>query len=189
MATWDWNDVPHEEHPLVGGPLLAQRAACLVPGMPQSGMEYDALLEKVSGLPALSLVEWSVSALVPEIFRLLRETGSQYGFVVEQGDNWAPAANYRKIYMGEATAAQIARDSAMDPTMAFVDDTNRCVLSSWWSDHTWMCLTPELFTRWIAEQKPDLTLWADDPVRLIPADFEDACVMARKRNQLWIDNS
>lgn len=159
MAVWDWDDVPHEVFPFDGSEHPSARlAARLVPPKPPLTPAYDTLFEDRSGHPLLQLCEWGVSSLVPEIFAVLRESGSRYGLVVEQAEGWQPARTYRRFTLDEATALRIFKDSAMDPTMAFVDDTGRCALGSWWSDDTWIAMEPGLFETWLSRHPLELEI-------------------------------
>ena len=162
MAVWDWDDVPHQVCAFDGSAHPSARlAASLVPPAPPLGPAYDAWFAERSGHPVLQLCEWSVSDLIPSIFAVLRENGSRFGFVVEQAQGWVPAETYCKVTLDEATAAQIARDSAMDPTMAFADDTGRCVLASWWSDDAWIAMEPDLFAQWLSREPLQMLIDGD----------------------------
>lgn len=178
MAVWDWDDVPHETLVLDGNaPAAATLAASLVPPEPPITAAYDTFFEERSGHPLLQLCEWGVSSLIPEIFAMLRGSGSKFGFVVEQGHGWKPAGICRKIALDEATALRIFNDFAMDPTMAFVDDTGRCALASWWSDDCWIAMEPILFETWLSTNP--LQMWIDGDWRRYDS-FTSAKVAADK---------
>jgi len=184
MGCWDWNDVPSQTGSMAGAPPAAKLAASIVPG-PKLDAEYEADVAIKTGLPQLSLIEWSISDEVPQLFELLRMSGSTCGYVVNQIEQFRPASTFRKIELTTEIAEAIASDSAMDMPMAFVDERCVCALVSFHSDYALMCLEPNLFGKWLKANPKDLTMWAGEEPWPLADNLPFAQELARKRLISW----
>jgi hypothetical protein len=183
MGTWDWNDVENKIVPLDAAPPAANLAAAIISDE-RFDEEWERNVFDLTGLPQLSLVEWHVCSEVESIFGILRDAGSQRGWVVELGEGHA-AENYtREIALSASTAEQIHRDLAMEFPMAFVDDQRLCVLVSLFSDYALICLREDLFEKWLATNPVDLTLNAHEPYP-VARDLKTAQTFAHRRSASW----
>ena len=180
MGTWDWDNIPHETIDAAGSPEAARLAATIVPDERLS----DNWLQRVkdlTGLPQLSLVEWSISDEVEGIFGLLRDAGSSKGYVVEQH----AVDTVRVIDLTDKVAERIAIDVSMDLPMAFVDDQAICALASFFSDYALISMRPDLLERWINREDLDLTLWGDEERYPRPTTIAVAKALAALREAAW----
>jgi hypothetical protein len=183
VGTWDWNDVENKVVPLDAAPPPAKMAAAII-----SDERFDEDWERkvfaLTGLPQISLVEWHVCSEVESIFGILRDAGSQRGWVVESGGGHAAQEYAREIELSASRAEQIHRDLAMEFPMAFVDDQQLCVLVSLYSDYALICLHEDLFQKWLATNPVDLTLFAHEPYP-VASDLKTAQTLARRRSTSW----
>ncbi|MEE4289792.1 MAG: hypothetical protein V2J14_10515 [Erythrobacter sp.] len=184
MGTWDWEGVENDIVALNRAPACAQLAAAII-SQDMSSEEWARRVLEQSGLPQVGLVEWHLCDEVESIFELLRAEGSQIGYVVEQEAGRAAKEYARRISLSAATAEQIYRDLAMEFPMAFVDDQQLCLLASCFSDYALICLREDLFEKWLATRKLDLTLFADEEPYPVACDLKTAQALALRRSSSW----
>ena len=184
LGIWDWDDVENKVVELDSAPAAAKLAAEII-SSEKIDAAWEATVLKRTRLPQLSLIEWSISDEVASIFEVLRNAGSQHGFVVEQGEAFR-AKNYtREIVLSAETAEQIERDLAMDFPMAFVDEQRFCFLVSYFSDYALISLREDLFRTWLEARSLDLTMWADAEPYPVANDLKTARELALRRSADW----
>jgi len=186
MGTWDWKAVRHEIIPLDQVPEAARLVAASITGPPDA-KDLDRRVFEHTGLAPLSLIEWCVSSEVESIFKTLRDHGSEWGFVVEQGAPDLTESPPRKIALTAATAKKISDDSAMYLPMVFIDDQQTCMLVSYFSDYALICLREDLFETWLADNPIDLTLFYDAPPFPAADNLKAAREFADLRLVAWVD--
>ncbi len=186
MGTWDWKAVRHEIIPLDQVPEAARLAAAIITE-PLFDRDFEKRVFEQTGLAQLCLIEWSISSVVESIFATLRNRGSVWGYVVEQGATPVTEGPSRKIALTAATARKISDDLAMDFPMAFVDDQQLCVLVSYFSDYALICMREDLFETWLADNPIDLTPFLDEPPFPLADNLKAALEFADRRRIAWDD--
>jgi hypothetical protein len=186
MGTWDWNDVRHELVPLVQAPE-AVRLAAAIASEPAYDKDWERRVFEKTGLAQLSLVEWSICSEVDTIFATLRDNGSQWGYVVEEGATSVAEATARKIALTPATARKISDDLAMDFPMVFIDDQQLCILVSYFSDYALICMREDLFEIWLANNPIDLSLRENELPVPAADNLKAAREFADRRRVAWDD--
>lgn len=184
MGTWDWKVVRHELVPLDQVPEMARLAAAII-AEPVFDKDFEKRVLDETGLAQLSLIEWSISSEVESIFATLRDNGSEWGYVVEQGAQALTESPPRKIALTAATAKKISDNLAMDFPMVFIDDQQLCVLVSYFSDYALICLREDLFGRWLADNPIDLSLRYDESPFPAADNLESAREFADRRRIEW----
>lgn len=186
VGTWDWKAVRHELVPPDQVPEAARLVAESITG-PVYDEDFERGVLEQTGLAQLSLIEWSVSSEVESIFKTLRQHGSEWGYVVEQGAPALTESPPRKIALTAATAKKISDDLAMDFPMVFIDDQQTCMLVSYFSDYALICLREDLFETWLADNPIDLTLFYDEPPFPAADNLKAAREFADLRDVAWDD--
>lgn len=146
--------------------------------------EWERKVFELTGLPQISLVEWHLCSEIESIFGILRDAGSQRGWVVERGEGYVAEDYSREIALCASTAEQIHRDSAMEFPMAFVDEQQLCVLVSLFSDYALIGLREDLFENWLASNPVNLTLFAHEAYP-VANDLKTAQALALRRSASW----
>jgi hypothetical protein len=187
VGYYDWESVPSQVLALSHAPVQAQLAASItIPDLP-FGAAYETSVETKTGLPQLSIVEWSVCWEVASLFALLRAAGSRFGFVAGQGDEHQARTEVRRIELSEAIAQAIEADAVLELPMAFVDDQSLCSLVSFFSDYALIGLSPDLFAVWLKNRPIDLTMWGGEEPWPAANNLADAQRLARRRRAAWDD--
>ena len=186
MGTWDWNDVRHELVALVEAPEAVRLAAALA-SEPVFDQDWERRVFEKTGLAQLSLVEWSICSEIDTIFATLRDHGSQWGYVVEEGAATVVEGRARKIALNPSTARKISDDSAMDFPMVFIDEQQLCMLASYFSDYALICMREDLFEKWLANNPIDLSSREDEPPFPTADNLKAAREFADRRRVAWAD--
>ncbi|MEP0189626.1 MAG: hypothetical protein ABJE00_04365 [Erythrobacter sp.] len=187
MGTWNWDDVPHQKHPMSEAtePVqLAAKLACLEIGSQNFEAEAAALID----LPFLGLIEWGAEDYLPETFAILKEAGSIRGFVVDEGEKGKPADFFRSLDLTDQIARAIQTDDAMNFPMVFVDDQQLCVMASFYSDYALIAMRSDLLDQLVTLEEFDLTMWASEPTYPAPRDHKHAQELAQRRLKSWDDH-
>ena len=184
MGIWDWVDVPHQKHPMSEAIAPVQLATKLV-AADVSGQHFETEAEALLEIPFLSLIEWAPEDHLPETFAILRETGSERGFIVEVGKDAKPVDFFRSFELTDQVARAIQNDDAMNFAMVFVDDQQLCVMASYYTDYALIAMRADLLDQLVTLEDFDLTTWATEPEFPAARDHKHAQELAKRRLRSW----
>jgi hypothetical protein len=109
-------------------------------------------------LRALLLVEWSLSADAPVFFDCLKEAGATRGYFIDYVDGADDLGQFRECDLSPEAARVIAEEDLLGWSTIFVDDLFLSVIAAWFSDSAHLCMSPEFFDRYLADNPMFLDL-------------------------------
>ncbi len=132
----------------------------------------------------MPLVEWDLSEDAPLLFEALRKAGATKGFFIEYPGQEELGPAFRECDLTPAAAAVVSAEDLFGWSTIFVDDTFLSVIAAWFSDFTYLCMSPALFDEYLAANPLFLDIKGD--AREPTADrFQAALKGAFKRLEDW----
>lgn len=185
MGTWDWDAIKKRQIVDVNTAPEAVRLVRQIHPDDDLDQAFEDHVEKVTGLPQLSLLEWPISDNAPEIFGLLREAGSSKGYVSLPYGDASQNKGCFEISLSDDNAIRVCNDGALDWVSAFVDEQMICSIVSYHSDYALVGMRADLLDHWVTMEHFDLTLWADEAPFPKPKNYKEAQAIAARRLVSW----
>jgi len=133
---------------------------------------------------ALPLVEWDISPDAPLLFDALRRAGATKGFFIDYPGEHERHPDFRECDLTPAAAAVISTEDLFGWSTIFVDDSFLAVIAAWFSDLTYLCMSPALFDQYLADNPLNLDIKGDE-VEPASDNFQAALKGAFKRLDDW----
>ena len=180
---WDWSSEHFRTRRIEEEPALAAFASALVVEGP-GGLEVNRSVLSRYQMRALPLVEWDLSPQAPFLFETLRGAGATKGFFIDYPGQEELGDRFRECELTPAAAALIREEDLFGWAAIFVDDRFLSTIAAWFTDFTYLCMSPGLFDQYLTGSPLFLDLNGDDAEA--PAkNFQAALRGAFKRMDDW----
>lgn len=146
---WEWNSEQFRTRSLDEVPALAAFASGLVvegPGV----IDINRSILSRYRMRALPLVEWDVSPDAPSLFEALSRAGATKGYFVDYPGEEELSTAFRECNLTPAAAAVVRDEDLFGWSTIFVDDAFLAVVAAWFTDLTYLCMSPALFDQYLA---------------------------------------
>lgn len=175
---WSFEGPPFIRHALAENPRLALLWKELHGAKPLIDQRF--LTQR--GLRALPLIEGWVDPRYYKLFDILRESGSSRGYFLAHPEEAAPADCFREFALDDKAMEAIEARNLFEYTFLFTDDRANCVILTWHTDFTLLCMKPAIFDRLLQRTPMCFTLDGEGPEA---RRFHDALVQAFERYEMW----
>ncbi len=180
---WDWDKKQFRLRSLDEEPELAAFALRLVAAAP-GAIDVNRSILSHYRMRALPLIEWDLSPDVPLLFGLLSAAGATRGFFIDYPGAGAVTASFRECDLTSVAADAILEEDLFGSATIFVDDLFLVAVAAWFTDLTYLCMSPAMFDQYLAA-KP-LFLDLDGDCAEVAADrFQAALRGAFRRLDDW----
>jgi hypothetical protein len=110
----------------------------------------------------LPLVEWNLSPDAPSLFDVLRNAGATRGYFIDYPGEEKMLGRFYECDLSPKTAAIVSREDLFGWATIFVDDLFVCAIAAWFTDFTYLCMSPGLFGRYLAANPTFLDLYGSE---------------------------
>ena len=179
---WEWSSKHFRTRRLDEEPAVAAFASGLVVDGP-GGLDVNRSILSRYRMRALPLVEWDLSPDAPSLFETLRKVGARKGFFIDYADSQASGPAFRECDLTSASAEVVRDEGLLGWSTIFVDDKFASVVAAWFTDLTYLCMSPALFDKYLTTNPLFLDTEGNEE---IAADrFQAALRGAFKRLEAW----
>ena len=146
-------------------------------------LDLSARLLEPYRLLAIPYLEWGFEAEeLSALFGLLARTGSNFGWAIPLHRSNKADDGCLMHSLDREAADWLAHDHLPYEPTILLDDRIRFALLTWHTDEAYLCLTPELFARYLAENPTNYDLYGDWSAA---SDFKEALDQAFRRLDSW----
>lgn len=180
---WEWNSAHFRTRGLDEEPALDAFASGLVVDGPGCLDVNRSILSRYR-MRALPLVEWDASPDAPLLFEALRRAGATRGYFIDYPGQEELGPAFRECDLTPSAAAVVRDEDLFGWATIFVDDLFLSVVAAWFSDFTYLCMSPGLFDHYLAANPLFLGIKSDQ-TEPAAEDFQAALKGAFKRLEDW----
>lgn len=157
---WDWDKEMFRVGRIADHSTLASFASGLIVNWP-GGLDVNQSVLSRYDMRALPLVEWTLSPDAPALFDALKKAGATYGYFIDYAGGAEKLGQFRECDLSSEAARVIADEDLFGCATIFVDDQLLTVIAAWFSDFTHLCMSADLFDRYLSENPMFLDLHGD----------------------------
>lgn len=180
---WDWSADAFRRGEVAEQPELASFVAGLIWDGPGDLDVNESILSRYR-MRALPLVEWNLSPDARSLFEALRGAGGTRGYFIEYPGQKESHGGFHECDLSPNSAAIVASEDLFGSATIFIDDLFSCAIAAWFTDFTYLCMSPALFGTYLAANPILLDLHGSDTE--VPADrFQAALRGAFARLDQW----
>lgn len=180
---WDWNSNLFWQCKVDDHPALFELASKVV-GEVQGSLGVNRSFLSRYRMRALPVVEWDFSEDAPLIFKTLRQAGAKTGYFIDYSDGENLGQNLFECELSSETALSVRDECLLGFSFIFVDDLFLSAVAPWFSDFTYLCMSPSIFDKFLLADPISFELSESETPK--PADnFQAALRATFKRLDDW----
>lgn len=180
---WDWSSDAFQAGQIADQPALASFVSGLVV-KGSGGLDVNRSILSRYRMRALPLIEWDLSPDASSLFRVLKQAGAMRGFFIGYPGEGEDDGRFYQCDLSPESAAIVAHEDMFGLATIFVDDLFLSAVAAWFTDFTFLCMSPGLFESYLAASTMFLDLYGGDTE--LPAEtFQAALRGAFTRLDQW----